>query len=94
MKVLSATPIEDCFDGSFIKEFKLSQPITLDFITKLGDGNSLEYFPDFPLPFFRIEKKNVYQIKGVESNYTLRIIFSRHCGSNCVKDLITLINNL
>ena len=94
MQVLQIKTVEDCFDGSFIKEFELCDKISEDFIRKLGKGSFFEYFPDFPRPFFRIENKNIYQIKGVIGNHTMRVIFSRNCSSNCVDDLVTVINNL
>lgn len=92
MLVVRVKAVEDCFEGSFIKEFALDGKISKDFIMKLGEGCSLEYFPDFPRPFFRIEKKHQFQIKGVENSNTMQIIFYRTCTSECVQDLINLIH--
>lgn len=93
MKVIQQRKIEDCLDGSFIREFEFDQEISREFIDKLGQGHALEYFPKFPRPFFRIEKKNEYQIKGVLSNVTIKVIFYRHCSTRDVEKLIQLINN-
>lgn len=94
MQVLQVETVEDCFDGSFIKEFLLSDLTSEAFIKKLGESGELEYFPDFPRPFFRIERKNVYQIKGVLKSQTIRVIFNRRCNPDCVSNLTDLINNL
>lgn len=94
MKVIRIKKIEDCFDGSFIKEFELDEKISEHFIKKLGQGCCLEYFSDFPRPFFRIEKKNQYQIKGVENSTTMQAIFIRSCSPKCVENLINLIQTI
>jgi len=94
MRVVQVETVEDCFDGSFIKEISLSEAISVEFIKKMGEGNSLEYFPDFPRPFFRIEKKNFYQIKGVLKSRSIRVIFNRQCNSACIESLVSFINNL
>ena len=94
MHVVRIKKIEDCFDGSFIKEFELDKKISKDFIITLGQGCCLEYFSDFARPFFRIEKKNEFQIKGVENNTTMQVIFNRRCSSLCVENLINLIQTI
>ena len=94
MEVVKVVTVEDCFDGSFIKEFHLSETITEKFIKELGKDHSLEYFPDFPRAFFRIEKKNMYQIKGVVDSDTMRVNFSRNCQEKSIFELIQLINQL
>ncbi|MCP4219927.1 MAG: hypothetical protein GY765_35175, partial [bacterium] len=45
MKVLEITHIEDCFDGSFIKELHLDEPVTEAFIYHLEPMGNLQYFP-------------------------------------------------
>jgi hypothetical protein len=94
MEVVNVITLEDCFDGSFIKEFHLSEVITEKFVMELGKEHSLEYFPDFPRPFFRIEKENRYQIRGVVDSDTMRVNFSRNCQEKSIFELIQLINHL
>ena len=94
MQVLQVKTVEDCFDGSFIKEFLLSSIITEAFVKKLGETGELDYFPDFPRPFFRIERKDSYQIKGVLKSKTFRVIFNHQCNSDCVSNLTNFINNM
>ncbi|MCP4155858.1 MAG: hypothetical protein GY757_49495 [bacterium] len=71
MKVLDFKHIEDCFDGSYIKEVLLDTPISADFIRHLGKLGSLQYFPDFPRPFFRIDSEKA-SLKGIQDNNTFR----------------------
>ena len=68
--------VEDCFDGSFIYEYRLEEPITEELIRILGKKlGRLEYFGDFPRPFFRILAEGGMQVKGVEGERTLQVVF-------------------
>ena len=68
--------VEDCFDGSFVYEYNLESPVTEAFIPPLGGRlGRLEYFPDFPRPFFRILGDGGLQAKGVEGERTFRVVF-------------------
>lgn len=73
MRVLSVKHIEDCFDGSFIKELLLDEPISRDLILYLGRVGKLQYFPDFPRPFFKIDATGM-TCKGIEGNNTIRVV--------------------
>ncbi len=69
--------VEDCFDGSFIYEYRLEEPITEGLIRILGKKlGRLEYFGDFPRPFFRVLAEGGMQVKGVEGERTFQVIFS------------------
>lgn len=94
MKVMAIKDVEDCFDGSFIKEIHLESTTTEKFIRELGKDFSLEYFPEFPRPFFRIIDDQQFQIKGVLNSLTLRVIFNRGCDAKCVENLVLLINQI
>jgi len=72
MHIVSIKDIEDCFDGSFIKELLFNEPVTKDFIYYLGKGCRLDYYSTFARPFYKIES-SLYVIKGVEGNITARI---------------------
>jgi hypothetical protein len=94
MIVSKVKQVEDCFDGSFIKEFILSEPSSEDFMRKLAKGRMLDYYPDFPRPFFRIEKGGVWVIKGVEGSESLRVMFSRDASNKDVRELVQLIESM
>ena len=69
--------VEDCFDGSRIFEYQFDFAIDSVFIKKLGELGKLEYFKDFPRPFFRIITKKGNQFKGVEGEKNFKAIFTR-----------------
>ena len=77
MKIINATKIEDCFDGSVIYEYKVDTSWSEENIFKLETFGKLEYFPDFPRPFFRVIDKSGLNIKGVGGADTCRVIFPK-----------------
>ncbi len=94
MIVREVKQVEDCFDGSFIKEFILSEPSSEDFMRKLARGCMLDYYPDFPRPLFRIENRGLWVIKGVEGSESLRVLFSRDASNKDVRALVQLIESI
>jgi hypothetical protein len=74
MNILAIKHIEDCFDGSFIKEIVFNEPIDRDFIFYLGNVGELQYYATFARPFFKVIKPGSYEFKGVEGNRSIRIL--------------------
>lgn len=77
MEVLKIKELEDCFDGSFIKEALLDGRVSQELIYYLGKGAELHYYPTFARPFFKIYLAGKYTLKGVEGNDTIRLILYR-----------------
>jgi len=73
MEILKIKFIEDCFDGSYKREFLLDTNITSSFIQKLDKYGKLQYYPKFARPFFKLDVGGKYSLKGVEGNRTTRI---------------------
>jgi len=74
MKVAEIKHVEDCLDGSIIKEVLLEKEISPAFIEYLGKkGTDFQYFKDFAKPFFKIDYKGKYALKGVEGGKTIRL---------------------
>ncbi|MBN1908607.1 MAG: hypothetical protein JW818_02615 [Pirellulales bacterium] len=76
-QVIAVRHVEDCFDGDFIKEFELNQPLDEAIMRRLADKGKLQYFPDFPRPYFRIDRQGACTIQGVIGKKTFRVTFSR-----------------
>jgi hypothetical protein len=72
MTVVAIKDIEDCLDGSLIRELLLGGPITSALIHHLGQMGTLQYFPHFPRPFFRVDGEGV-MFKGIEGNESIRV---------------------
>ena len=91
MKILAIRHIEDCFDGSFIKEIVFNAPISKDFIFYLGNAGELEYFSTFARPFFKVVQPEQYEFKGVEGNRSIRMIV-KHTPEESLKHFRKLVS--
>jgi hypothetical protein len=76
MTILDVRHVEDCFDGSFIKEIVFDNEVGKPFIDHLSCAGDSEYYP-FSRPFFRVDVSGSFIVKGVQGNDSLRIILHR-----------------
>jgi hypothetical protein len=74
MKVLEVRHVEDCLDGSYIREFALDTPTDRGFIHYLGASGRLCYYADFARPFFTVLDDRRFKLKGVEGERDLTIV--------------------
>jgi hypothetical protein len=58
--------LEDCFDGRTAYAFHFDAPWTHAAIQQIAGIGQLEYFADFPRPFYRLLGADGLQLKGVE----------------------------
>jgi hypothetical protein len=53
----------------------------------------LQFFPDFPRPYFRIDRSRTYVVQGVLGNTSVRVTFSPLAPSDAEEQLRTLIES-
>jgi hypothetical protein len=92
MELLEIQDVEDCFDGSYIRNFIFAAEISESMVIKLGEGRKLNLLKDFPKPFYQIIDKK-FQIKGAIGNkYFQIIIYSKDTQfEDELKNLLKLI---
>ncbi len=77
MKIVSSQKIEDCFDGSVIYEYIFDVVWDYKKLLVFKHFGELEYYKDFPRPFFRILNSSGLNIKGVGGGNSCRVIFPK-----------------
>lgn len=92
IKILEIKELENCFDGSFMKEAVLDTAVSKEFIHYLGQDGELSYYPTFARPFYKIVVKGRYTIKGVEGNKTIHITLNRGKINNAQKYFVSKVN--
>jgi hypothetical protein len=75
MKLLEVHKVEDCFDGGLRLEYRFDGEIAEPFMMGLASGARLDYFPDFPKPFFKIIREDGVQIKGILGTADIEAFF-------------------
>lgn len=88
MKILEIKELENCFDGSFMKEATFDMIVEKKFIDYLGKYGELEYYGNFLRPFYKLSIPFKFILKGIEGNNTAQIVFYR---SN-MEDSIIFLN--
>lgn len=79
MKVLAIKELDDCLDDTKTFEVELDETIDEALMRRLADGGKLDYFPNFPRPYFRITKKEAWIVQGVLGNRSMRATGSTRC---------------
>ena len=87
MKIKEIKHIEDCLDGSLIKEIYFHESIDYNFICFLGLNGKLKYYSSFARPFFKIINNPYYELKGIEGSNSIRIIIKKD-----INDFIDIVS--
>jgi hypothetical protein len=74
MRITSVEKLDDCFDGSRVYSYHFDQPWTRLAILQLASLGKLDYFADFPRPFFRLRRAGGLLLKGVEGLPHCRVV--------------------
>lgn len=77
MNIVESRKLEDCFDGSTVYGYRFDGNWTSETIHLLSSLGTLEYYPEFPRPFFRVLNDAGLNIRGVEGESNCRVIFPR-----------------
>lgn len=90
-RVIEIRELEDCFDGSFMKEVEIDEPLSEKIMHRMAQDANLDYYQNFPRPYFRIEKNGVFVVQGIIGNRIFRATLSRLDTSNAQLALKCLI---
>jgi hypothetical protein len=89
--VVGSQLLENCLDRSVVKEIRLSDPVGEAAMRSMARHGRLQYFPDFPRPYFRIDRSRMYVVQGVFGNTLLRVTFSPLADADAEEQLRILI---
>lgn len=78
MKILKKINSEDCFDGNFIKEYKLDEKIDFEFVEFLKNFGQIIILHELEQPFFSFDKKYFFTIKGIVDSDEIKVIYRRN----------------
>lgn len=75
MRILRSVQHKYCADGSFMKEYLLSEPVTREFFTYLGRFGTVQAMPDLGEGFYSFNKPDWFSIKGFAGDTTVEVRF-------------------
>lgn len=73
--VLEFRTVEDCAEESRTFECRIDEGMSEALIHHLGDLGTLEYFPEFTRPFFKITRRGGFLIRGVLGSGSFQVVF-------------------
>ena len=87
MKIVAIEKLEDCFDGSRVYRYRFDHAWLEPDIQRLNAFGSLQYFPDFPRPFFRLHTSSGMQITGVGNDHACRVVYPKQNQDQLKREL-------
>ncbi len=91
MRVTSRRKLEDCFDRVAAYELELDEELAERPMRSLARGDALDFHPDFPRPYFRIERRRAWLLQGVLGNRTIRVTLMGEDHEQQLAELRSLI---
>ncbi len=73
VRVLDVRTLDGCLDSSAAREVVLDRGVTEELMRSIAVGASLQYFPHFPRPYYRITHQGRWVIQGVLGATTFRV---------------------
>lgn len=73
-------------------EIEIEVPLDETIMHQLADGESLAYYPTFPRPYFRIQRRGVCVLQGVLGKTTFRATASRSASGTMEAILTNLLD--
>jgi len=77
MRILRSVRHKSCADGSFMKEFLLSEPVPAGFFAYLENFGEVEALQNLGEGFYRFEKTDWFSIKGLAGDTTVEVRFKK-----------------
>lgn len=77
MNILTVSKLEDCIDGSTTYGYHFDGAWTREDVQHLRVMGTVEYYPEFPRPFFRVNGSGGLRIAGVMGDTFCEVTFPR-----------------
>jgi hypothetical protein len=92
MRIVAIEKLADCFDGSSVYLYHFDQPWTQPAIMRLAALGTLDYFADFPRPFYRLRGAGGLQAKGVKGERHCRVVVHPGRRERFIRELEELLS--
>jgi hypothetical protein len=81
MRIVNVEVVEECLEGTLAVRYTFDVAWTCEAIARLESIGTVEYFPEFPRPFFRVHTDLGADVRGVEASRTCRVVLPRSGSS-------------
>lgn len=77
MNIVSRRKVEDCFDGTSVFVYEMSEPWSPANVRVLKSLGTFEYHARFPRPLFRLRTNDGLFVSGIAGTAICRVTFPR-----------------
>lgn len=75
MRLIEIKKLEDCFDGSVIFKYTFDKDVNEALMKRIGEKGKVQYFPEFPKPFFKIITPESIQVRGIVGDTDFEAVY-------------------
>ena len=75
MRLIEIKKVEDCFDGSVIFKYTFDKAVNEGLMKRIGEKGKVQYFPEFPKPFFKIITPQSIQVRGIVGDKDFEAVY-------------------
>lgn len=75
MRLIEIRKLEDCFDGSVIFKYSFDGEVSEALMKRMGEKGRVQYFPEFPRPFFKIITPQSIQVRGIVGDRDFEAVY-------------------
>lgn len=75
MRLIEIKKLEDCIDGGVIFRYSFEKEVNEALMRRIGEKGKVQYFPEFPKPFFKIITPESIQVRGIVGDKDFEAVY-------------------
>ena len=93
MKIIEYKKVEDCLEGTNVRDILLNSDVTKELIDYLGNYGKALFYSELPKPMYKIIFKGKFTLKGVCGYSIIRVMLPMGESDSSLIELEKLIND-
>ncbi len=94
MKLYECKKVENCFGGTNVYEYRLKTRADDRFLEHIGAISALKCFKNFPRPFFQAVLPDNTTVKGVISDFVIKVNFQNNTPQESKEKFETTLEDI
>ena len=90
MKVTGVDFVEDCLDGTSLRDICLDHPVDAELVHRLAASGAIDFYSHFPIPYFRGNACGA-GVMGTTGSSSFRVVLPRADRDRVLERLIAVV---
>jgi hypothetical protein len=74
MRIVSEEESEECLGGGFMKDVRLDEPVTMDFVDYLRNFGEVTLIKGLKRPFYTFDREYFFTLKGIVGEKAMKVV--------------------